>query len=282
MSLTLVAPDLSFWSDTFDVGWDAHLVEEVASSLWSPEEVDLSINARELFAVERGLLSFQALLVDSTVSIFVDNATAVAYLRKQGGTRSSTLNANTQRISRWTEPLCIIPASQFIMGRYNSLSCPNQILGSEWTLKMEVFWDLRRRWPVMLDLFATSSNHRCTPYFTSYHDPVALGTDALLQNWDGRQAYTFPPWVMIPLVLGKLRTSSGVLMTLVAPFWPQRPWFPDLLELVVDRLVALPLCHDLLRQPHFHRHHLGIHRLSLHAWQLSRDLPGLRALLSCS
>ena len=40
-------------------------------------------------------------------------------------------------------------------------------------------------------------------------------------------------------------------MTLVAPFWPQRPWFPDLLGLIVDSLVALPQCHDLLRQPRF-------------------------------
>ena len=65
-------------------------------------------------------------------------------------------------------------------------------------------------------------------------------------------------------------------MTLVAPYWSQRPWFPDLLDLAVDRLVALPICPDLLRQPHFHRRHLGIRRLSLHAWRHSSDLSGLR------
>ena len=121
-------------------------MEEVASSLWSPEEVDLSINARELLAVERGLLSFQALLVSSTVSVFVDSVTAVAYLRKHGGTHSSTLNAIAQRILLWAEPFRIVLAPQFIMGRDNvladTLSRPNQILGSEWTLKMEVFRDL--------------------------------------------------------------------------------------------------------------------------------------------
>ena len=68
-------------------------------------------------------------------------------------------------------------------------------------------------------------------------------------------------------------------MTLVAQFWPQRPCFPNLLDMVVDGPVALPLCHDLLRQPHFHRHHLRIHRLSLRAWRLSSDSPGLRASL---
>ena len=65
-------------------------------------------------------------------------------------------------------------------------------------------------------------------------------------------------------------------MTLIALHWPQRPRFPDLLDLAVDRLIALSHCPDLLRQPHFHRRHLGIRRLSLHAWRLSSDLPGLQ------
>ena len=63
--------------------------------------------------------------------------------------------------------------------------------------------------------------------------------------------YTFPPWSRIPLVLRKLRSSSGVLMTLVAPFWPQRLWFPDLLDLVVDGSISLPVCRVLLRSPLF-------------------------------
>ena len=83
--------------------------------------------------------------------------------------------------------------------------------------------------------------------------------------------------LLIPAVLKKLRSSSGVLLTIVAPYWPQRPWFPDLLDLVVDGPVALPQSKDLLRQPHFHRHHLGVSGLSLHAWRLSSDLPELVA-----
>ena len=46
------------------------------------------------------------------------------------------------------------------------------------------------------------------PYFSPFHDPNALGTDALLQNWNGWQSYTFPPWSLIPAVLKKLRSSS--------------------------------------------------------------------------
>ena len=74
-------------------------------------------------------------------------------------------------------------------------------------------------------------------------------------------------------LLKKLRLSSGVLLTIIAPYWPQRPWFPDLLDRVVDGSVALPQSRDLLRQPHFHRFHLGVSRLCLRAWRLSSDLP---------
>ena len=80
VSLAQVSPDLDFWSDAFDVGWGAHLGPGVVSSLWSPKEVGVSINARELLAVEKGLLHFQSSLKGSTVAIYVDNSTAVAYL----------------------------------------------------------------------------------------------------------------------------------------------------------------------------------------------------------
>ena len=184
-----------------------------------------------------------------------------------------------QRILHWAATIDLVLAPQFIEGKNNvlanSLSRLNQIQGSEWTLKWEVFLQLNRKWPVMIDLFATSLNHRCSLYFLPFHDPSSISTDAL-QNWDGYQVYAFPPWSMIPLVLKKLRSSSGVLMTLVASFWPWRPWFPDLLDLVVDGPISLLLCRDLLKQPHFHCHHLGIHKLSLHAWRLSSDSPRVK------
>ena len=158
----------------------------------------------------------------------------------------------------------------------DSLSRPNQILGLEWNLKTEVFQDLCKRWPVSIDLFATFLNHQCCPYFSPFHDPNALGTDALLQNWSGWQAYAFSPWSLIPAVLKKLRLSSGVLLTIIALYWPQYPWFLELLDLVVDGAIPLPLSRDLLRQPHFYRHHLGVCGPSLHAWRLSSDSPGFR------
>ena len=201
----------------------------------------------------------------------------IVYLRKEGGTRSPFLNSLTQGILRWSESLHIRLALQFIPGSRtvlaDALSCPHQLPSSEWSFNLEVFLSLRCRWPVQIDLFATSENRRCSIYFSPIRDPQSAGTDAFLQSWDGLQAYAFPPWSIIPRVLAKLRMSRGTELTLVAPYWPQRPWFPDLLQLSLAPPVVLPNCPDLLFQHRFHLRYQGLHKLQLHAWRLSGVSP---------
>ena len=272
-----MSPDLHFWSDASDVGWGAHLDRQIASGLWDAHQAALSINARELLAVKLGLHQFQSSLQGRTVAVFCDNTTAVAYLRKEGGTRSPLLNTLAQEILRWTEPLSIRLAPQFLPGSNNvladALSRPHQLPHSEWSLNLTVFQSLRRLWPVKIDLFATSDNHRCSIYFSPFRDPMSASTDAFLQSWDGLQAYAFPPVAIIPRVLAKLRASTGTELTLVAPHWAQRPWFSDLLQLSLAPPVILPARQDLLRLPRSRHLYPDLRRLRLHAWQLSSDLP---------
>ena len=59
VSLRQVSPDLDFWSDDSDVRWGAHLGPHVASGLWSLDQASLSINARELLAIQHALLHSQ-------------------------------------------------------------------------------------------------------------------------------------------------------------------------------------------------------------------------------
>ena len=232
VSLHQVSPDLHFWSDASDVGWGAHLDYQVASGLWNASQAALSINARELLAVQLGLFQFQSALQGRTVAVFCDNTTAVAYLRKEGGTRSPLLNNLSQEILRWTESHSIRLTPQFLPGSNNvladALSRPHQLPHTEWSLNMTVFLSLRKLWPVQIDLFATSANHRCSIYFSPFRDPQSAGTDAFLQSWDGLQAYAFPPVAIIPRVLAKLRASKRTELTLVAgssssPTIPSRP-----------------------------------------------------------
>ena len=279
VSLCQVSPDLHFWSDASDVGWGAHLDRQVASGLWDSHQAALSINARELLAVQLGLRQFQSSLQGRTVAVFCDNTMVVAYLRKEGGTRSPLLNSLAQEILRWTEFLAIRLAPQFLPGSNNVLadvlSRPHQLPHSEWSLNMTVFLSLRKFWPVQINLFATSENRRCSIYFSPFHDPMSAGTDAFLQSWDGLQAYAFPPVDIIPRVLAKLRASSGTELTLVAPHWAQRPWFSDLLQLSLAPPVVLPSRQDLLHLPRSRHLYPDLHWLRLHAWRLSSDLPEL-------
>ena len=288
VSLELSFPDRMLWSDASDQGWGATLEGQFASGVWSPEEALLSINARELLAVEKGLRSFQESLSGLTVAVFSDNTTALAYLRKQGGTFSPFLNQLSQRILRWSESQLMVLLPQFVQGKRNvvadALSRPHQVIGSEWTLHQEVFDHLRRSWPVTVDLFASSLNHRCPVFFATTSDPLAAGVDAMLQSWDFLQAYAFPPFAMVRPVINKLRSSKGTVLTLIAPFWSQKEWFPDLLELLLEPPIPLPLRWDLLRQPHVRKFHQNLSKLRLHAWRLSsvtqKPQDSLRAWLS--
>ena len=119
-------------------------------------------------------------------AVFCDNTTAVAYLRKGGGTLSPLLHPLAQEILRWTESLSIRLAPQFLPGSNSvladALSRPHQLPHSEWSLNLTVFQSLRRLWPVQIVLFATSANHRCSIYFSPFWDPMSAGTDAFLQS----------------------------------------------------------------------------------------------------
>ena len=142
---------------------------------------------------------------------------------------------------------------------------------AKWLLHQVVFEMICKKWPVTIDLFASSLNHRCGVYFAPVSDSMTAGTDAMLQSWDFLMAYAFPPFVLISQVLVKLRAFQSAVLTLIMPFWPQREWLPDLLDLLVEPPLELPLRGDL-RQPHVWRFHQNLPVLRLHAWRLKSTL----------
>ena len=239
------------------------------SEVWTPSQKQLSINLREMMAVQNGLLRFSQFLRGKTIALFCDNVTTVAYLRRSGGTRSQVLFLKAREILLWIESMQITILPQFIQGSLNTradlLSRPNLVIGSEWTLHQEVVQDLLHQWPAIIDLFATSQTARFPVFFGPAWEPKATGVDAFLQPWDNLQAYAFPPIAIIRRVLLKLRASHHCNLTLIASFWPQREWFPDLLELLSDIPIELPKRRDLLRQPRFHRFHENLQMIRLTA-----------------
>ena len=78
---SLPVPVLSFYSDASDVGWGAIVGEDQVSGVWTPSQGELSINLREMMAVQEGLLEFSSLLRGRTIALFCDIVTTVAYFR---------------------------------------------------------------------------------------------------------------------------------------------------------------------------------------------------------
>ena len=190
--------------------------------VWTPGQKQMSINLREMMAVQNGLLGFSQFLRGKTIALFCDNVTTVAYLRRSGGTRSKVLFLKAREILLWVESMQITILPQFIQGSLNSradlLSHPNLVIGSEWTLHQQVVQDLLHQWPAIIDLFTTSLTARLPVFFAPAWEPKATGVDAFLQPWDNLQAYAFPPIAIIRRVLLKLRASHHCELTLIAPF----------------------------------------------------------------
>ena len=113
-------------------------------------------------------------------------------------------------------------------------------------------------------------------------DELAVGVDALLHSWDGQFVYAFPPFAIIREVINKIISSVRTEVILVAPWWPQRKWLPDLYRLSVAPPRRLPLWADLLSQPLGETLHGNLPMLALTAWHLSSESSAFRASLGHS
>ena len=116
LPLGLPHPELALYTDASDSGWGAFLADDQLSGLWSPEFSNFLINHQELLAVLYGVQGFLPVLRGRSVSLFADNTTALSYLRKQGGTHSSTLNTVAQTILPLCEDHRIQLVVQFVPG----------------------------------------------------------------------------------------------------------------------------------------------------------------------
>ena len=79
------------------------VLQASVSGLWTPREHSLHINLLELRAIHLGLSHFTEDFHGKAVAVFSDNATALVYLAKEGGTRSRVLNAEAQSVLQWAE-----------------------------------------------------------------------------------------------------------------------------------------------------------------------------------
>ena len=124
-----------------------------------------------------------------------------------------------------------------------------------------------------VDLFATGFNHKLPLYVSPVPDSHALAVDALSMNWDLLHAT-----ILISSILAKIYQSQCRIV-LIAPFWPQQPWFSELLQLLVSAPICLPLFPRLLTQSKRKFLHQNLPLLNLHAWELLKNQSEVKKFL---
>ncbi len=141
-----------------------------------------------------------------------------------------------------------------IPGKLNTLadmlSWKGQILPTEWILNPEIFKQIQSWFPtIQVNLFANCLNHELpTIYVSPFPDNEAWGVDALSFQWETLTAYAYLPTSLISQILKQIQESDRIII-LIAPCWPNQPWFLILLELLVDFSTWLPTSRKMLRQP---------------------------------
>lgn len=111
------------------------------------------------------------------------------------------------------------------------LSCTHSVLPTDWTLAHSVLQPVWQTWKKpFLDLFSTKYSSRLPVYVSLVPDEQTWAVDALSLLWVGLEAFSFPPFALIPQVLQKARLKRPRLF-LVAPLWPWMHWFTQLQDL---------------------------------------------------
>ena len=75
--------------------------------------------------------------------------------------------------------------------------------------------------------------------------------DAFSQDWITLQGrgYANPPWNLVGRVLNRVRQQQ-ITLVLIAPVWKSQPWYPSLLEVLIDFPLLLPQRGDTIRPTH--------------------------------
>lgn len=238
-------------SDASERGWGAHCLAEVAQGSWDFPARRLVSNILELRAAFQALLAFRHLIAGTSVLLRLDNTTAVAYVRKQGGTKSLSLLQEVEPIMVWAQKNLINLTATYVPGILNvqaDFLSRVHLDNNEWSLHEDVFkWILTLGISPEVDLFASPYNKKLARYYTRFRDPQAYGIDALTEHWWFHRAYAFPPTPIIFQFLQRLRWEEVEIVAII-PYWPNRPWFPLLSLLSFREPVLLPTRTDLLSQ----------------------------------
>ena len=248
-------PDIVVFTDASLSGWGVVCEDANWHGAWKRSS---HINWLELRVVLIALQLLSHRLRSRTVRFMIDNTTAVAYIRNQGGTRSPALLKLTTRIWTLATKLEVTLIPTHIKGQNNVLadlaSRAGQILPAEWTLTQSAWSWLVNQSPwgqPQVELFANRWNHLLPVFMSPCDDASAEATDALKCPWPNRVLYAFPPTFLLTQLLQRMAKEPQYRMLLIVNWIPQAKWIPLLGTLPPFEASPFPVVAPLLRQPHW-------------------------------
>ncbi|XP_027146580.1 uncharacterized protein LOC113748120 [Larimichthys crocea] len=269
VSLGTVASRVVITTDASMTGWGATFKGRAVNGTWSAELAQAHINYLELMAVFLALKHFLPHLRGQHVLVKSDNSTVVAYVNRQGGTRSSRLHKLAQKIILWSVSRLGSLRATHVAGVLNRgadlMSRGNPLFG-EWKLHPQVVSQLWQRYGrAAVDLFASRENAHCQLYFSLTEEDAPLGVDALAHPWPNVLLYAFPPLSLISPTLTRVR-AQGLSLILIAPRWPSKHWIAEIVQVLSGQPWPLPLRRDLLSQAGGEIYHPHPEQVALWAW----------------
>lgn len=270
---------LTITTDASKTGFGGHMNNQIFQGFWSVQEQKQHINLLELEAVIRTVQHFLPQLQNQNVLLKCDNTTVVQYVNKQGGTKSIHLCYKTWCLMRMAIQNNLTFRAAHIAGKLNVLAdhlSRNKIQPTEWTLNNQIVQSVFAMWgEPTIDLFASVHNHKRPVFCAWIPHPSALAVDALSISWEKMWAYAFPPICLIPKVL-KHMSQFNCRLILIAPMWPRRHWYTELLQKSVASPIKLPIRQNLLYQPKTNIYHPNPEVFTLTAWLLSTKISEIR------
>ena len=170
---------------------------------------------------------------------------------------------------------CHIPGQLNVIA--DKLSRLGQTIQTGWTLHPEVFKAVCSRWhQPQVDLFATRFNNKLPQFVSPVPEPQAWAVNALSLSWEDLDPYASPPAANLGKVVENLQDYPCNRIILIAPGWPNMPWFWDLVAMYSQIPLCLP---NLVSQPFNQTLHRNLSNLNLHAWLLEPQQSRSRASL---
>nr|XP_034827071.1 uncharacterized protein LOC117984550 [Maniola hyperantus] len=263
-------------TDAASSGWGAAIGNEKLNGFWNRQQRAWHSNQKELWAVLESIKRKGSQLRGQTVMVQTDNRTVVAYITKQGGTKSLPLLRITQKILHLANDFRINLIARYIPGKYNgiadSLSRAKEL--PEWSLSQEA---LQMIFTMMgtpeVDLFA-SARSAILPRYVSEdaRDRNCLFVDAFSRQWNFNLGWVFPPPALIPRVLRHLTCCSGTYL-LVAPKWEKTFWKVELIQRTLGRPFTIPNLQENLLDLRTRRPPPAVKDMCLQVWKIQAG-PG--------